>query len=190
MTDTQGMSSPRMTGDQRREQILAVARHVFAEGGYSASTDDIARAAGVSQPYVVRLFGSKRVLYAETYRRAATQLLDAFAEVPAGAEAGDLMGDVYLQLIADRDLRLIIMQGFMSSDPDIQAVARHTLGEAFRLHVEKVGAGDAAARDFVAHGMLINALLGTDAPAHSGGDSGLEALVACAVPTAERREAR
>jgi len=190
MTANETSTAPRMTGDQRREQILAVARHVFAEGGYAASTDDIARAAGVSQPYVVRLFGSKRELYAETYRRAADEIVETLRSVAPGPDVKDRMGDAYLRLIADPDMRLLTMQGFMSSDADIQAMARHTLGEAFRLHEQKVGSGPEDARNFVAHGMLINALLGTDAPARAAGDPGLEALVECAIPASQRQDAR
>ena len=76
-----------MTGAERREQILAAARRVFGEGGYAASTDEVARAAGVSQPYVVRLFGSKRELFLETYRQASEQVLATLGSVPAGPEA-------------------------------------------------------------------------------------------------------
>ena len=51
--------------DARRSS--SAARTVFAERGYAASTDQVARAAGVSQPYVVRLFGTKRELFLEAY---------------------------------------------------------------------------------------------------------------------------
>ena len=54
----------RMTADERREQIVAAARAEFAAHGYQAATTDaIARRAGVSQPYVVRLFGTKQALF-------------------------------------------------------------------------------------------------------------------------------
>jgi len=184
MTTDASSAAPRMSGDERREQILTVARHVFARGGYAASTDDIARAAGVSQPYVVRLFGSKRALYVESYRRAAEEVRRELAAVPAGPDAGARMGQAYLGLVADTDLRLLIMQGFMSADPEVQAVARDVLGAVFGMYLDKVAADTDAARAFVAHGMLINVLLGTDAPAHADEAPGLAGLVACTVPEA------
>lgn len=169
-----------MTGAARREQILAAARRVFAEGGYAASTDEVARAAGVSQPYVVRLFGSKRELFLETYRQASTEVLAALAGVPAGPEAGRLMGDAYVGLLDDRDLLRLLMHGFIAgADEEVGRVARHTLGEAFRLFRERSGATEDEARVFVAQGMLINVLLAVDAHRHHGEDDGMDGLVQC-----------
>ncbi|HEY0214884.1 MAG TPA: TetR/AcrR family transcriptional regulator [Cellulomonas sp.] len=182
----------RMSGEQRREQILAAALAAFAEGGYAGtSTDQVARAAGVSQPYVVRLFGSKRQLFLELYRDVADRILATMrAVVPeAGVDAADgaqRMGDAYIGLMGgDRDLLRVLMHGFIASgDPEIGRIARHTLGEVFRLFRGRVvGADDAArddaARDFVSIGMLINVLLAVDAVGHRGEDAGLDALLVC-----------
>ena len=49
-----------MSADDRRELVLAAATRAFARGGYAGtSTDAVAKEAGVSQPYVVRIFGTK-----------------------------------------------------------------------------------------------------------------------------------
>src|SRR6266536_6078 len=57
----------RKTKDVRREEILGAAMEVFAQRGYEgASTDEIARLAGISQPYVFRLFGTKKELFTVT----------------------------------------------------------------------------------------------------------------------------
>ncbi|WP_246280726.1 TetR/AcrR family transcriptional regulator [Cellulomonas humilata] len=170
----------RMSGVQRREEILVAARTVFAERGYSASTDEVARAAGVSQPYVVRLFGTKRELFLEAYTVASAQIIAALTAVPAGPDAALRMGDAYIGLLADRDLLRMVMHGFIAgADEEVGRVARHTLGEAFRLFQERSGQDEQAARVFVAQGMLINVLLAVDAPAHVGEDAGLDALVQC-----------
>jgi len=181
----------RMSGAQRREEILVAARTVFAERGYAASTDEVARAAGVSQPYVVRLFGTKRELFLEAYKVASAEIIAALSSVPAGPDAKMLMGDAYVGLLADRDLLRLVMHGFIAgADEEVGREARHTLGEAFRLFQERSGADDDAARAFVAHGMLINVLLAVDAPAHRGEDAGLDALVQCVQDgIAERRTA-
>ncbi|MBT0995749.1 TetR family transcriptional regulator [Cellulomonas sp. DKR-3] len=178
-----------MSGDERREQILAAARRVFAEGGYAATTDEVARAAHVSQPYVVRLFGSKRDLFLEVYRQAADTVvstLTAAAAVPGATK--ESMGQAYLALIEDRDLLRLLMHGFIASaDDEVGRVARHCLGESYRLYVERTGASDDEARQFVAFGMLLNVLIAVDAEAHRGEDAGMDGLVECVALTARRQ---
>jgi len=181
-------SSGRMSGAERRDQILGAARRVFAEGGYAASTDDIARAAGVSQPYVVRLFGSKRDLFLAAYRQATQEIIEALAAVPAGPDAAERMGDAYVSLVADRDLLRLVMHGFVAAaDPEVGRAARHCLGESFRLFRERAGGDDEEAVRFVSTGMLINVMLAADAPAHHGEDAGMDALMACTIEVSDRR---
>jgi AcrR family transcriptional regulator len=180
----------RMTGAARRDQILAAARTVFSARGYTASTDEVARAAGVSQPYVVRLFGSKRELFVETYRQASAQVLAALRTVEPGPDAGRRMGDAYVGLLTDRELLLLLMHGFIAgTDDEVGRIARHTLGEAFRLFRDASGADENEARQFVAQGMLINVLLAVGAADHAGEDSGMDALVECTVRAIEERNA-
>ena len=58
------MSSPRLSADARREQILDVAINVFGRAGYyGASMNDIADAAGVTKPVLYQHFDSKGELY-------------------------------------------------------------------------------------------------------------------------------
>ncbi len=171
----------RMSSDERREQILSAALTVFADGGYTGtSTDQVARAAGVSQPYVVRLFGSKAELFSQVYAHASQRVLDALGAVPAGPEAGEQMGEAYVQLLQDRNLLMVLMHGFVAgADPEIGKVARHTLAEAFRLFRDRTGGTEEDARVFVAHGMLINVLVATRAPEHVGEDPDVDALTLC-----------
>jgi len=178
-----------MSGEQRREQILGVALGVFAEGGYAASTtDQVARAAGVSQPYVVRMFGSKHELFAEVYRRACARVIDALGAVEPGPDAGEQMGQAYVDLLADRDLLLMMMHGFVAgADPEVGVIARRTLAEAYRLFRDRTGAGPEEARVFVAHGMLINVLIASGAPDHIGEDPDVDALTQCTMGDALER---
>ena len=171
----------RMTAGERREQILHVALRVFAAGGYiGTTTDQVARAAGVSQPYVVRLFGGKQQLFAEVYARASQRVVEALAAVGPGPDAKREMGEAYVGLLADRDLLLLLLHGFASgSEPEIGRLARHTLSEAFRLYRERTGQDEDEARVFVAHGMLINVMLAVGAPEHAGEDAALDALTLC-----------
>lgn len=172
----------RMRSDERRDQILAAARTVFAQGGYQATTDQVARAAGVSQPYVVRLFGSKRELFLAVYRDVTDAILGAFRPIPAGPDAGTQMGAAYVRLLNDRDLLRILMQGFLAeADEEVGRLARHTLGEVYRMFLERTGGTPDDGRTFVATGMLINVLLAVDAPAHRGQEEGMDALLACVI---------
>ena len=59
----------RQTAEERREEILEAARYEFAARGlHGTSTEDIARRAGISQPYVFRLFGTKKELFMASAR--------------------------------------------------------------------------------------------------------------------------
>jgi len=83
-------TAERIPAAQRRELILEAATGVFAERGYAGSTtDQVAKAAGISQPYVVRMFGTKETLFLEALDRAQGKLLRAFRDVIAAYDAGD-----------------------------------------------------------------------------------------------------
>jgi AcrR family transcriptional regulator len=80
------MSSPgprprvRMTGTQRRQQLLDVGRELFGQRGYEAtSIEEIATRADVSKPVVYEHFGGKEGLYAVVVDREMQLLLDRFA---------------------------------------------------------------------------------------------------------------
>jgi AcrR family transcriptional regulator len=66
-----------MPADERREQLTVVARELFAERGYAASSmEEIAERAGVSKPVVYEHFGSKEVIYKEIVDREVSELVD------------------------------------------------------------------------------------------------------------------
>ena len=67
----------RMTGSERRHQLIDIARSLFAERGYdSTSVEEIAQRAGVSKPVVYEHFGGKEGLYAVVVDREMSALLD------------------------------------------------------------------------------------------------------------------
>src|SRR5919205_1562976 len=96
----------RKTAEERREEILGVALEEFGEHGlHGTSTDTVARRAGVSQPYLFRLFGTKKELYVEVVRRCLRDTLQLFQEASAGKrgeEALDAIGKAYVELLEDR----------------------------------------------------------------------------------------
>lgn len=77
----------RMTAQQRREQLVGVARSVFAERGFEAtSIEEIAERAGVSKPVVYQHFGGKQGVYAVVVDREVRRLTDS---IGAAFEARD-----------------------------------------------------------------------------------------------------
>jgi AcrR family transcriptional regulator len=165
----------RKSKEERREQILDAALAVFAERGlHGASTEEIARRAGISQPYVFRLFGTKKDLYTAGVARCFRQTLELFqraAEGKRGEEALHAIGEAYGVLLeSDRVYLRAQMQAYAAcEDPDICAVVRNGFGDLVS-YVERVsGADPAALSGFFASGMLLNVLASMDAPAEDWG---------------------
>lgn len=68
----------RMTAQERREQLVGVARSLFAEKGFEAtSIEEIAERAGVSKPVVYQHFGGKQGLYAVVVDREVRRLTES-----------------------------------------------------------------------------------------------------------------
>lgn len=179
----------RMSAADRREQILAAAIRAFARSGYSGtSTDAVAREAGVSQPYVVRLFGTKAKLFHEVFGRAVDTIIAIFeaefdrVEIdPDGEEFWGRLGAVYGQLIEDRNLPLVLMHGFCAgSIPEIGPAARVGMSRIYQLISARVGCTPERARSFIAESMLLNCLLAIQAPEHAEEDPALAELSVCA----------
>ena len=157
---------PRMKSEDRRELILDAALSVFGDFGYvGTTTDEVARAAGVSQPYVVRMFGTKQKLFLEALARAVDRLLSSVRAVIADTDNPiDLhhrVGRAYVDLVADRGLLLTMMHAFvLGSDPVVGRAARGCFLRVYALLREEAGFSAEEAHEFLAQGMLINTLVG------------------------------
>lgn len=175
---------PRMHAAERRLQVLAAATRAFARTGYAGtSTDVVAREAGVSQPYVVRMFGTKLDLFLEVFESAVDRIKTAFTAV---LDAGDFdpdsdddwarMGAAYGDLLADHDFLQVMMHGFAASGDDrIGARSRRCMGEIYGI-LRSTGCDADRATGFVAHGMLLNVMTAMGAPQHIDEHSELAAL--------------
>jgi AcrR family transcriptional regulator len=154
-----------MTADERRETILEVAAEEFAMRGlHGASTDAIARRAGISQPYLFRLFGTKKDLYVATAQRCLRRTLEAFqraAEGKRGDEALEAIGNAYGELVTtDPTVLQLQLQGYAASceDPDVRRVIKDGYGDLV-TYVERVsGADPGRISGFFAIGMLMNVI--------------------------------
>lgn len=156
-----------MPASERRELILAAATRAFAEGGYAGtSTDAVAKEAGVSQPYVVRMFGTKLDLFLRVYGNACERIVAAFRAVldegpfdPASEQDKERMGLAYTELLADSDFLHVLMHGFSASAvPEIGVASRDGMGRIFAT-LRDTGWSDEQVRDFLSYGMLLNVLL-------------------------------
>src|SRR5918995_7545017 len=88
-------ATTRQTAEERRESILDAATIEFAAKGlHGTSTEDVAKRAGISQPYVFRLFGTKQKLFAETCRRCMREVRETMVAAAAGKSGEDAPGGV------------------------------------------------------------------------------------------------
>ncbi len=155
------VTTTRKTAEIRREEILDAASIEFAQAGlHGTSTDAIARRAGVSQPYLFRLFGTKHQLFVETVRRCMSETLETFeraARGHSGEEALHAIGDAYMELLADRTRLQSQMQAYVAcDDPEVREVVRAGFGGLFEF-VERVsGADRQRVTGFFGKGMLLN----------------------------------
>jgi AcrR family transcriptional regulator len=151
----------RKSAEVRREEILEAARAEFAIGGlHGTSTEAIARRAGISQPYLFRLFGTKKELFLEAVRRGFRHVLAVFQAAAAADPEGDVflsMGRAYGDVRRDRASLMFQMQAYAAcEDPDVRKVVREEFSALYTF-VESVSGGDAQrVHAFFRVGMLIN----------------------------------
>jgi AcrR family transcriptional regulator len=158
----------RKSAEERREQILEVALAEFAAHGFEGgSTESIARAVGISQPYVFRLFGTKKELFIATIERCMRGTLEMFHTAAAGLkgeEALHAIGEAYVERLGtDPTYLRSQMQAYAASDdPQIREVVRAGYGELVE-YVERVsGLPTDRVAHFFAKGMLLNVVASLD----------------------------
>jgi AcrR family transcriptional regulator len=178
------VTTERKSKEVRREEILDAAYAEFAERGlHGASTEDIARRAGISQPYVFRLFGTKKALFTAVVNRCFRQTHELFAraaEGKRGMEALEAMGSAYVErLRSDRTHLRAQMQAYVAcDDPEIREVVQNGYGDLV-AYVERV-AGDLpadAVSSFFAKGMLLNVIASMGLGLGDGTEPWVERLV-------------
>ena len=157
----------RMTADERRDAIVEAAIAEFAASGLAgASTDTIAHRAGVSQPYVFQLFGTKKDLFLAVVRRCFERTRLTFEDAARNYEpdtvAGcnsvlDAIGTSYMELLSNRDQLLVQLQAYAAcADADVRTVVREEFGNLHRRVRELSGASAEDLHRFFAEGMLLN----------------------------------
>ena len=136
----------RMTGTQRREQLLDVGRALFAARGFDGtSVEEIALRAGVSKPVVYEHFGGKEGLYAVVVDREVQRLLTSFTSALTASSPRALLEQATLALLTYVEdqpdgFRILVREspapladsgGFATIISDVAARVEHILAAEF-----------------------------------------------------------
>jgi AcrR family transcriptional regulator len=152
---------PRQSADSRRRHVLDVAIETFAEEGYrGASTTEIARRAGISQPYIYALFRNKHDLFLAAYHEVAERIRTRL--LAAAENAGDpearlrAMGDAYLQMIGNTPEVLCQLQAYAAAgDPALRDPVRDEFLRLFEAVREAADVSREEASFFFAGGIFL-----------------------------------
>jgi AcrR family transcriptional regulator len=162
---TQTQARTLSTAEERREDVLRAAMKVVGERGlYGTPTTEIARASGISQAYLFRLFPTKTELFVavieRSYQRVRDTLIDAVAESRRdGRPPLQAMGEAYTDLLRDPELLLTQLQGqAAASEPAVREALRRGFKELFELAERESDATPLEIQQFFARGMLCNVI--------------------------------
>ena len=159
-------ATARLTADERRTDVIAAASKEFAARGFAGtSTQAIAERAGVSQPYLFQLFGTKKELFLEAVRACFARTRSTFEASAQAAHTRSTdptailhsMGESYHQLLRDRDLLRLQLHAYAAcEDLDVRAVVRGEWTVLYEAVTRMSGADPAAIHAWFAEGMLLN----------------------------------
>jgi AcrR family transcriptional regulator len=163
----------RSTADERRATVMRTAIKAFAERGYyGTSTMDVAKAAGISQGYLYRLFKDKETLFAALVDYCSDRLRESVAAAAATARSTEpeavlrALTASYDEVIADRDVLMILMhaQG-CAGEPVIGEAVRNCYARQVEYIRAVSGASDEQIRRYFADALLSNVVVAIDAAA-------------------------
>jgi AcrR family transcriptional regulator len=158
----------RHTAEERRREIIDAAFDAFGDTGLDGtSTETIAQRVGISQPYLFRLFGTKKELFLAAVERCLEQAHESFR---IAVEEGDpnvdvlkRMADAYLGVVLDeRRLRMQMQAYAACDDPEVRRVVQKGFGKLMDAIQLASGASPEVLAAFVAKGMLLNVMASMD----------------------------
>jgi AcrR family transcriptional regulator len=159
----------RMKAEDRKVLILEAAVEEYGRSGMAAtSTEVIAERAGVSQPYLFRLFGTKADLIVAAIEHHTTRLRRTFREAAEQRDPDtsplEAMALAYIGFMNDdvNSLRCQLHTWAAGSDPAIKDVAQRTYREIWEDIATLSGASADEVRDFMAQGMLLTIVAALD----------------------------
>ncbi len=129
----------RLDNDERRAQLLTLARKAFSDRSYDeVSIDDLAREAKISKGLLYHYFPTKRDLYVAGLREIAEELVQTLTSVPLDLPPAVRVGhslDAYLDFVTEHSRAYVsLLRGGIGSDPEVAAVitgVRKRLAESF-----------------------------------------------------------
>ena len=162
----------RKSAEERREAVLRVATVEFAHKGlHGASTERVAKRAGIAHSYVFKLFRTKKGLFLAVTERVYDRILDLFGE-GARAHPDDPirgMGLSFKELLERREELLVVVHSLAAAeDPEIGDVVRELYVGLYRYASDASGADTERMRAFWAQGMLLIAAAAIDLPSLEG----------------------
>jgi len=154
-------ASRRLTAQQRRQQLFAVALELFAKRGYRATTmDDIAEAAGVTKPLLYQHFSSKRALYLELVDSIAQDLLTAIGRAVMEADGPRRQVEMgfaaYFRLVISHEAEFQLLYGRDHADDEELGRALRAVEDAIAEAIDPlIDAGlEADHRRLLAYGIV------------------------------------
>ena len=168
------LTRTRMRAPDRREAVIRAAVREFGTHGYAGTTaESIAEQVGVSQPYLFRLFGTKRSMFLAVVQYGFECCRATFEARADAAKAGTpdeilaAMAGTDADVLVDGDLLRLQLQAYAAcDDPEIRAVVRREWTELYEAVARRSGADRVELRAWFAEGMLLSvaAVIGHLAP--------------------------
>ena len=184
------MAGARQTAGERREEVLREAITEFATYGYhGGSTRRIADAAGISQPYVQRLYGTKSALFIAASGRVADDILLAWQRQLREflADHGhdvtpedrlEALRPAYGSFVDDVvGLRLVVQAAAASAEPEISRALKANMKRMFDWVREATGASFEDVQTFWAQGMSLTMAASLGAIADAGDEEWARAML-------------
>ena len=124
----------RLDNDERRAQLLQLARKAFSDRSYDdVSIDDLAREAKISKGLLYHYFPTKRDLYVAGLREIADELVVRCTNLPADLPPIERVRaglDAYLDHISQHSRAFVsLMRGGIGSDPEVAQVVEGVRGK-------------------------------------------------------------
>lgn len=171
----------RKSAEERREAVLRAATEEFAARGlHGASTERVARRAGIAHSYVFKLFGTKKDLFLAATERVYDRVLELLREGARSYPEDPIwgMGDSFRELLERREELLMVIHGFAAAgDPDIGDVVRERYAGLYRYAGDASGADAGRMGAFWSHGMLLIVAAAIDLPSIEGREGWVRELL-------------
>jgi TetR/AcrR family transcriptional regulator len=161
-------SSPRQTIEIRKDDILVAAIQEFASRGlYATSTNTIAEIAGISQPYLFKVWKTKTLLFLAALDQVFDSIIQTFEAEAKGktpsVQTLAAVGEVYDRL--SRSEMQMLLQGFAACDqPEVRLLVERRWMELIACLMRIAGTGGDPVQHFLGFGLLMTVVRAAGLP--------------------------